>query len=419
MINIQEGVKLHVIPTKTFKTLSIQLMFKTTLKKETITERALLSYLLETNSLNYPTQTDFRKRLSELYGAEYYTDVSRIGNAHILSINMDIVNDSYLDQTGLFEDVIDFLYQTLYHPHVFDHAFHGPTFDREVTNLKDEYASRIDDKEDYAAMKLMDLFFESGKHSMPILGVEEELQKLNPKRLYDSYKDMLLHDELDIIILGDIETDRVKTAFEPWTFGPRSKSNASIFQKIKRSKVMKRFEESQDIHQTKLAIGFRLPVYFKEEDFAAGLIFDGLIGGYTHSKLFTRVREKEGLAYAISSDLDSFRGLMLVTAGIDDDKSQKVEDMIVEELKTLQEGHFSESDLQLTKALIKNEFMQTLDHPDSIIASLYSDILINGPVWSIDDWVETIDAVTKQDVQRLAKTCTQEAVFLLRGEKSS
>lgn len=113
MINIQEGVKLHVIPTKTFKTLSIQLMFKTTLKKETITERALLSYLLETNSLNYPTQTDFRKRLSELYGAEYYTDVSRIGNAHILSINMDIVNDRYLDQTELFEDVIDFLYQTL------------------------------------------------------------------------------------------------------------------------------------------------------------------------------------------------------------------------------------------------------------------------------------------------------------------
>lgn len=417
MITIQEGVNLHLIPSKTFKTLSIQLMFKTTLKKEKITERALLSYLLETNSLNYPTQTDFRKRLSELYGAEYYTDVSRIGNALVLSINMDIVNDRYLDKTGLFEEVNEFLYQTVYYPHVFNHAFHGPTFDREVINLKDEYDSRIEDKEDYATMKLLELAFDSDKHSMPILGVEEELNKLTPESLYRSYEDMLLHDEIDIVILGDIDAARVKAAFKDWSFNPRHSSHASLFEKIEPSSTIKRAEERQDIHQAKVVFGFYLPTFYKEVNYPAGLIFDGLFGGYTHSKLFTRIREKEGLAYAISSELDSFRGLMLVSAGIDEKKAEEVEGMILEELSDLQEGHFSDQAILLTKAMIKNELLQTLDHPDSIIANLYSNTLTEGEPWDIEDWIEAIDSVTKEQIQEVAKGCTQEAVFLLRGEK--
>ena len=54
---LAEGVNLHVLPTKQYKTIRIFIRFTARLQQEVITKRSLLSSMLETNSLNYPDQT--------------------------------------------------------------------------------------------------------------------------------------------------------------------------------------------------------------------------------------------------------------------------------------------------------------------------------------------------------------------------
>lgn len=74
---LAEGVNLHVLQTKQYKTVRIFVRFTTRLKKEVITKRSLLSSLLETNSLNYPDQTQLSAKLADLYGASFGTSVRK------------------------------------------------------------------------------------------------------------------------------------------------------------------------------------------------------------------------------------------------------------------------------------------------------------------------------------------------------
>lgn len=65
---LAEGVNLHVLPTKQYKTIRIFIRFTARLQQEVITKRSLLSSMLETNSLNYSDQTKLSAQLAELYG---------------------------------------------------------------------------------------------------------------------------------------------------------------------------------------------------------------------------------------------------------------------------------------------------------------------------------------------------------------
>lgn len=74
---LAEGVNLHVLPTKKYKTIRIFIRFTARLQQEVITKRSLLSSMLETNSLNYPDQTKLSAQLAELYGASFGLSVRK------------------------------------------------------------------------------------------------------------------------------------------------------------------------------------------------------------------------------------------------------------------------------------------------------------------------------------------------------
>ncbi len=69
--------------------------------------------------------------------------------------------------------------------------------------------------------------------------------------------------------------------------------------------------------QGKLNIGFRTNIIYGDTDYFAFQVFNGLFGGFPHSKLFINVREKASLAYYASSCLESHKGLMIVITGIE------------------------------------------------------------------------------------------------------
>ena len=64
-----KGIKLHVIPTKKYKTNTIVFKMKSPLNKENVTKRALLPHVLQSNSKQFPTTAKLRSYLDELYGA--------------------------------------------------------------------------------------------------------------------------------------------------------------------------------------------------------------------------------------------------------------------------------------------------------------------------------------------------------------
>ncbi len=82
--------------------------------------------------------------------------------------------------------------------------------------------------------------------------------------------------------------------------------------------IVKERQVREPIVQAKLNLAYQTNVYYDEPERFALMVFNGLFGGFPHSKLFMNVREKESLAYYASSSVDTFRGFMSVQTGIDE-----------------------------------------------------------------------------------------------------
>ncbi len=85
-----EGFKLHVVETEKYKTNTFVWRMKAPLTKETVTKRALLPHVLQSSSANYPTTTELRSYLDELYGATLYVDLAKKGEYHVMSFHLKL-----------------------------------------------------------------------------------------------------------------------------------------------------------------------------------------------------------------------------------------------------------------------------------------------------------------------------------------
>lgn len=413
-IALAKGVNLHVIPSKKFKTVSIKVKFSSPLQVETITKRSLLANLLDTNSQYYPTQTDFRKALSELYGARFGVGVGKKGNKHILTTYLSVVNDKYLSEAGVVEEAIDFLKSVLFHPHAFHKAFHKETFDRELQNLRDEFDARYDNKQAYASLAVKELYFDKEEHQIPSDGRPEDLEQCTPENVFETYEQMMAQDQIDIFVLGDVEESAIENAFKDFSFEDREVSALDIFYK-KTDKEKKEKVDTQSVVQAKLNLAYETGIYYHQEGYYAGQVFNGIFGGYPHSKLFMNVREKESLAYYASSGLDTFRGAMFVQSGIDQKEAQRVEEIVNKQLIDIQNGAFRDEAMEQTKEMLKNSLHQSGDNASSIIELNYAMSNLDTPV-SIEEWVQRIDAVTREEIVAVAKQVKQQATYLLKGD---
>lgn len=198
-------------------------------------------------------------------------------------MDLDIVDETYLNETGLFEKATEFLKSILFYPNVYDGAFHKETFQRELENLKDEYEAVYEDKQEFAGIETSRLYFDTLEQQIPSWGRLEDLTGLSQRDLYAVYQDMILNDKIDIVVLGDLEEERVKKAFVDFNFKARTVNNESLFYSINEVKDVTRKKEIQPITQAKLNLAYKTTIYYHQDYYYAGQVFNGLFGGFPHS----------------------------------------------------------------------------------------------------------------------------------------
>ncbi|MGV3240973.1 hypothetical protein ACEF17_12925 [Streptococcus hyovaginalis] len=77
------------------KTLHIKSRFRGQLRSKTVARRALVAQMLETATMTYPTNQDFRLALANLFGASLATTLVTKGKTHCLNINCSVISDGY------------------------------------------------------------------------------------------------------------------------------------------------------------------------------------------------------------------------------------------------------------------------------------------------------------------------------------
>jgi predicted Zn-dependent peptidase len=129
------------------------------------------------------------------------------------------------------------------------------------------------------------------------------------------------------------------------------------------------------------------------------------LGGGMSSRLFQNIREKEGLAYAVFSELTPYSdaGMLTVYAGTAKETVGQVIDLTIKEFRAMKESPVSEEELTRAKNHLKGSLMLSLESTTSRMSNLARQELYFGRFYSLDEILASIEAVTRDGVQLLAR----------------
>ena len=167
-----------------------------------------------------------------------------------------------------------------------------------------------------------------------------------------------------------------------------------------------------EVAQGKLIMG--LDVRLENPDLRyVTLIYNGLLGGSATSKLFQNVREKANLAYVASSSYIRYKGNILINCGIDIENYEKALDLIKQQIEEMKQGQFSEEEIQNIKQGIIDTIKTIKDEQDTQISYYFSQELSQEDV-SIDEYIDKIQQVTKDDIIKVANEVTINTIYFLK-----
>src|SRR5699024_8437508 len=150
--------------------------FRAPLSRDSITQRALLPFVLQQGTERYPTSNAFRRALDNLYGATFSMDGAKKGEQHILTARMTLANQTYLStDENILKEALHFFSETLFKPKQVNGSFDPKIVTREKQTLKQKIAALADDKMQYANMRMIDEMCENEPYRLHVHGYPEDL----------------------------------------------------------------------------------------------------------------------------------------------------------------------------------------------------------------------------------------------------
>jgi predicted Zn-dependent peptidase len=405
------GLGIHIYPTTKFKTITIGLNFQFPLTEETLTSLAIVPALLNRGTRDFPSIKLLQEQLDDLYGATVFADISKQGERHILQLKVDYPNPKYLPgQPDLTTSVLKLLGSFLD-----DFALNNPDwFKQEKENLKNRIEGLYNNKPAYALVKCLQLVCENEPYGLYVYGRLEDLKTLDAQQVQGVFKQLLATAPADIFVLGDVEPQTITEALIE-TLKLDNRTTTPLPQRFSSKTIApKTVTEQQETTQSQWVMGLRTTVNLKHPLYPAMQVYNGILGGFAHSKLFMNVREKASLCYSIRSRYDPQMGLLFIQAGVDQDKLEQAQSLIREQLAAMVAGDISEQSFLQTKAMLKNTFKESLDSPGAIINLAYESV-VTGENRTIENLLANIDKVTLDQVVEVAKLLQESVVFIVEG----
>lgn len=406
---------IYTIKTDRFKTSHMEVIFRNVLKKEEIGTYSFLADMLSEGCKKYPRKKDLITRFEELYKIVIYASTMRVGNVIDLHVSLDFINPEYIEDEGYIEDVIKTLFEVINNPNVCNDEFDLKTFNivkerlrREINSLK-ENPVKQSIKE---AIKTMD---SNSPTSYELLGTIEELENITPSSLYDAYKSLRKNFKVDVFLIGNLDMDNAASLIKKY-FKNRYivSDNFEVMVDNKETKKVKEKTMKSDNIQTNLVMLFNLKNLSELEKNITLNAFNYLYGsGGLTSKLYKSIREENSLCYAINSMYLKYDKLLMVQISLDNCNVKKAISLVKKELKSMQNGNFSEEEV---KDAINNMVISldmSLDNNIAILNNYVFNIYDKLP--SIEERKEYFKKLTKEDIVNVSKKVKLNTIFTLEG----
>jgi predicted Zn-dependent peptidase len=283
----------------------------------------------------------------------------------------------------------------------------NPVFDaQDITRERGVILEEIkmdEDNPDYLVHEIFTQnFWKDHPLVKPILGTKDTVKRFERNAVLDAYAHRFAPGNIIVSAAGNLDHDRfvelVSKHFEQMK--PRKNGFHSSAPKIV-SRIILRNKKA--LEQVQLCIG--VPSHpIAHEKRHAGYILNTLLGGGMSSRLFQNIRERQGLAYSIYSDLNPYRdtGCLAVYVGTSRESAVKVVHSVVDEFRKLKSEAVPEEELRRAKDQLKGSLMLSLESSTARMSNLARQEMYFDRFYDLDELIEKIEAVTVEDLQGLA-----------------
>jgi predicted Zn-dependent peptidase len=237
----------------------------------------------------------------------------------------------------------------------------------------------------------------------PILGTKETVRRFEQPPVLDFYQQRFAPGNFIIAAAGNLKhevfVDLVRKCFshmKPVNNGHHSGPPNIVPRIIMRNK--------KSLEQVQICVG--VPSHpIAHENRYASYVLNTLLGGGMSSRLFQNIRERQGLAYSIYSDLNPYRdtGCLAVYAGTSRESAEKVVRSIVSEFRQLKSELVPEEELRRAKDQLKGSLMLSLESTTARMSNLARQEMYFDRFYGMDELIDRIERVTAEEMQQFAE----------------
>jgi predicted Zn-dependent peptidase len=368
--------------------------------------------MLEATS-NYKTRRELEIETEELYDLGYRAVNYASGKYTIFNFDITFINPNYTED-GMLDESFKFLNELIFHPNITELEFNPTNYKMGYNIMRDNLTTLKENNDLYSQIRTLEELTDDIP-SYRSSGYLEDLDKIDAKKLYDYYKDMIDNDSVDIFIIGNIGQDIIEQMVNKYLpFKTNNKNNEyHMFTYNEVNDEIKFVNEHSDKEQSNLVLGFKLDDMSKFDQRYVLYIYNYILGGSGDSNLFKTIREKYSLCYYINSMMMGITSTGFIRAGINARDYEEALSLINTELNKMKTGDFDESKISNGIKQYINSLKEIEDNPDNIISMYANKEYLDSD--SIEDRISNINKVTKEDIIRVAQFIHLNVIYLLEG----
>jgi predicted Zn-dependent peptidase len=236
----------------------------------------------------------------------------------------------------------------------------------------------------------------------PILGTKETVRKFEQPAVLELYQKCFTSGNFIISAAGNLNHSRFVELVSKHFEGMKPLKNG-FHQSVPKIVPRITLRNKKSLEQVQICLGVPSHPIAHEKRFAS-YVLNTLLGGGMSSRLFQNIRERQGLAYSIYSDLSPYRdtGCLSVYAGTSRESAGKVVQSIISEFKKLKSEKLSDEEVRRSKDQLKGSLMLSLESSTARMSNLARQDMYFDKFYGMDELIAKIEAVTAEDLHEMA-----------------
>jgi predicted Zn-dependent peptidase len=309
----------------------------------------------------------------------------------LVSYNTKVIDD-HLDLG------FDVLSDLVLHP-----LFEAEDIEKEKGVILEELKMEVDNPEYLVHETFFSRFWKQHPLGRSILGTKASISSFNPEMLRAYYGEVYVPANIVITAAGRIQHDQIVELADRY-FGSLPGGSTAPAETAPNTMDPLIMKNKRSLEQVHLCLGVpAIPVAHPQR--YACYLLSTILGGGMSSRLFQNVRERNGLAYSIFTELNLYRdaGCLAVYSGTSTEHVRKVVGMVVDEFRQISDEIVPEEELRRAKDHLKGSLALGLESTPSRMSNLARQELFFGRFFTIDEMVEAVEQVTAEEVQKVAQ----------------